>query len=74
MSSSSGGVWSLLEGSNTSSKKSLLVKKNVLVMTAGKSSLISLNPASGVVLLHKVAAGLGQTVLQSGDQDQGKQE
>ena len=41
-------------------------------MAAGESSLISLNPASGVVLLHKVAAGLGQTVLQSGDQ--GKQE
>ena len=54
-----------MESSNTSSKKSLLVKKNVLVMTAGKSSLISLNPASGVVLLHKVAAGLGQTVLQT---------
>ena len=42
-------------------------------MAAGKSPLISLNPASGVVLLHKVPAGLGQTVLQSGDQDQGKQ-
>ena len=40
-------------------------------MAAGESSLISLNPAGGVVLLHKVAAGLGQTVLQSGDQ--GKQ-
>ena len=62
-----------MEGSNTSSikKKSLLVKKNVLVMAAGESSLIGLNPASGVVLLHKVPAGLGQTVLQSGDQ--GKQ-
>ena len=43
------------------------------MMAAGKSSLISLNPTSGVMLLHKVAAGLGQTVLQSGDQDQGKQ-
>ena len=41
-------------------------------MAAGESSLIGLNPASGVVLLHKVAARLGQTVLQSGDQ--GKQE
>ena len=40
-------------------------------MAAGESSLIGLNPASGVVLLHKVPAGLGQTVLQSGDQ--GKQ-
>ena len=40
-------------------------------MTAGEATLVGLNPASGVVLLHQVPAGLGQTVLQSGDQ--GKQ-
>ena len=40
-------------------------------MAAGESSLISLNPAGGVVLLHKVPTGLRQTVLQS--EDQGKQ-
>ena len=33
-------------------------------MTAGEATLVGLNPASGVVLLHQVPAGLGQAVLQ----------
>ena len=42
----------------TEQKIGALVKKYVLVMTARKSALVGFNPASWVVLLHKVTTRL----------------